>query len=103
MSFQPAPLWKQLAALWVVTVALDVGLLWLQLHRLGKFYWLIPYPTWRLLWPDWGALFRAAPFLGMVLILSLLALGATLALCAPAAASLVHRARPRGKQARAAV
>lgn len=81
MSIWRAPLWKQLAAVWLGALVLEVILLGLQYRRPFKIFWLIPYPSWRLVWPSVVGLFREYPLLGAALVgVPLLTIGITLVL-----------------------
>jgi hypothetical protein len=82
MSIQLAPLWRQLAIVWLTAVVLAALLLALQFGGAPtKFFWLVPYPTWRT--APWMALglFRAAPLFGSALAVVALAALLTLGLC----------------------
>ncbi len=83
MLIRLAPLWRRLVVVWLTAIILFAVLLALQFGGAPtKFFWLIPYPTWRTApWMVLG-LFRTAPLLGSAL--TVLAVGAflTVGLCA---------------------
>jgi hypothetical protein len=55
------PLWQQLAGVWLGAVLLSALLLRLDLRRPYKFFWLIPYPSWRTITPMVVQFFRVRP------------------------------------------
>ena len=63
MAFSQAPLWQQLLVLWSAALMLVAILLWVESRRTFKFFWLIPYPTWRALGRVMIELFRIRPLL----------------------------------------
>ena len=76
---------------------LDVLLLWLQFRRPFKFFWLIPYPNWRLVWPSVVTLCREYPLLGAALIgVPLASVVITLVLCFHRASPLLRSVRAGG-------
>ena len=60
-----ASLWRQVLVLWTTAVVLSAALIALDVWRSGpyKFFWLIPYPNLRLIWPMVVNAFRAKPLL----------------------------------------
>ena len=74
------PLWKQLAVVWLGAVLLSSLLLRLELRRPYKFFWLIPYPSWRTVTSMIVQFFRRRP------------LSATAVIGVPAAAMVVSLA-----------
>lgn len=83
MWFWRAPLWRQLATLWLSALVLDALLLWLQFRRPFKFLWIIPYPGWRLVWESIVGIFREYPLLVLgLLAVPLVAILLTIALVA---------------------
>ena len=78
-----SPLWQQLLILWTGAFALSAALIALDAWRSGpyKFFWLLPYPNWRLVLAAVRGAFRAKPLLatGVLLVPTLAAL-ATFAL-----------------------
>jgi hypothetical protein len=60
-----APLWLQLLILWGGAIALSATLIAfdLRLSAPYKFFWLIPYPNLRLMWPVLIGAFREKPLL----------------------------------------
>ena len=55
------PLWQQLAVVWLGAVLLSALILRLELRRPYKFFWLIPYPSWRTVTPMIVQFFRLRP------------------------------------------
>jgi hypothetical protein len=60
-----AALWLQLLILWAGAIALSAALITfdLRLSAPYKFFWLIPYPNLRLMWPVLIGAFREKPLL----------------------------------------
>ena len=88
MSIGRRPLWQQLVVVWLCAVLLSALLLRFDLRRPYKFFWLIPYPTWRTAIPIVVQFFRLRP------------LSATAVLGVPVAALLVSLALAIGAFAR---
>ena len=78
-----APLWQHLVVLWIAAIAVSAALIAFDVWRARprKFFWLIPYPNLRLLWPTLVAALRAKPILVTgIFLVPLLAVLATVAL-----------------------
>ena len=74
-----------LAVLWIAGPALSALLLWIELRRAGKFFVLVPYPTWRTIVPLVGQLFAQRPLVAIaVVVVPVATLAATVALFAMA-------------------
>ena len=58
----------QLAVLWAAAVSLAVLLLWIDSRDPYKFFWLMPYPSWRAWGPIIPELFRARPLAATAVI-----------------------------------
>ena len=83
-----------LAVVWIAGVSLSALLLWIDLRRPWKFFWLLPYPTWRTVVPTAvqlvAQLFAQRPLAAIaVVVIPLATLAATVALFV---AALRHRA-----------
>lgn len=92
MWFWRAPLWRQLATLWVSALVLDALILWLQFRRPFKFFWMIPYPGWRHVWPSVIGMFREYPLLVLGTVgVPVLAILLTIALVANRVAPVLLR------------
>jgi hypothetical protein len=80
MTFLRLTLWRQLVTLWGVTIFLAALLTWYDTRR--PFFWLVPYPTWRMIRPMIVEFFHVRPILATAMIgLPALALLASIALC----------------------
>ena len=55
------PLWQQLVVVWLGAVLLAALLLRFEPRRPYKFFWLIPYPSWRTITPMILQFFRLRP------------------------------------------
>jgi hypothetical protein len=92
MLIRLGPLWRQLTVVWLTAVVLVAVLLALQFGGAPtKFFWLIPYPTWRTApWMVLG-LFRMAPLLGSAVTILTVAVLLTVGLCARRAVGRARR------------
>jgi hypothetical protein len=82
MWFSSAPLWQQLLAVWSLSLLVAAGIVWFETRQPYRFFWLLPYPTWRSVWPVVIELFRLRPLLAFAVIgIPVLAAIVTLALC----------------------
>jgi hypothetical protein len=85
------PLWQELAIVWLAAVLLSAMLLRLDTRRPYKFFWLIPYPDWRLVTPAVVQIFRMRPLSATAVIgIPVAALIISLALCAVHARRFLH-------------
>ena len=64
----PKSLRLQLAVVWGTAVLLAFVLLWLDSREPYKFFWLIPYPSWRAWAPVIPELFRTRPLIATAVI-----------------------------------
>ena len=70
-----------LVALWIAGPALAALLLWIDLRRETKFFWLVPHPTWRTVVPLIGQLFVQRPLVAIaVVVVPVVTLALTVAL-----------------------
>ena len=91
MSFSKAPLWQQLLVVWSLALLSGAAILWFKTRQPYKFFWLIPYPAWRTLWPTVVEFFRVQPLLAFALVgLPVLTVVATLTLCVARLAPLMR-------------
>lgn len=89
------PLWQQLLGIWFGAILLSVLLVWLDMHRAEKFFWLFPYPSWRRIGSIVGDLFRIRPLLATALFgVPAIALLVTLGLCVARLAGFGHVETP---------
>ena len=94
MSLLRAPLWQQLLLLWGAALLIASVLLWAETRQPYKFYWLVPYPSWRAWAPIIGELVPVRPLLAMALVgIPAVATLASLALCLARLAPLFRAAR----------
>ena len=94
MSFSKAPLWQQLSVVWSVALLLAAAILWFETRQPYKFFWLIPYPAWRTLWPAVVEFFQTRPLLAFALVgIPVVTILATLALCVVRLAPLLRMGR----------
>jgi hypothetical protein len=94
MAFIHRALWQQLAFLWLGAILVAALLLLLDLRRPFAFFWLVPYPDWRLVWTGVFELFRVRPLTATaILAIPMGALLGTIGLCV---AKLISSLRPFG-------
>ena len=62
-------LWKQLISMWLIALAVEAVLIYLTFHGEKKqFFWLIPYPNWRVVGASTIALFHDYPLIAWALL-----------------------------------
>lgn len=82
MAFLHRALWQQLAFLWLGAILVAALLLLLDLRQPFTFFWLIPYPDWRLVGTGVLELFRVRPLTATaILAIPMGALVGTIGLC----------------------
>ena len=94
-----APLWLQLVILWAGTILLSATLIGIDFLRAGpyRFFWLIPYPNWRLVSSALVSAFRAKPLLATAgLLIPALAILATVVLVSARLLALLFDFRRTG-------